>query len=37
VLLADWISLQWIKKDPGNCHGHDGKVDGKVDMTNAQL
>jgi hypothetical protein len=40
VLLADWISLQWIKKDPANCKGHDWKVkDGStlIDMTNAQL
>ena len=37
VLFADWISLQWIKKDNKNCKGHDWKVSGTIDTTNAGL
>jgi hypothetical protein len=37
VLFADWLSLQWMKKDPAHCRGHDWKVNGLIDMTNALL
>jgi hypothetical protein len=36
LFLADWLSLQWMAKDP-NCKGHDWKVDGKIDLLNAGL
>jgi hypothetical protein len=37
VFFADWISWQWIKKDSKNCKGHDWKVSGITDTTNAGL
>jgi hypothetical protein len=37
VFFADWISLQWMKKDRKNCKGHDWKVNGLIDTTNAGL
>jgi hypothetical protein len=36
LFLADWLSLQWMAKDP-NCKGHDWKVDGKHDLSNTLL
>jgi hypothetical protein len=37
VFLADWISFQWMKKDPANCFANDWKVSGTIDLTNAKL
>lgn len=37
TLFADWVSRQWVSKDPFHCKPNEWKVDGTMDMATAGL